>query len=209
MNEVEQAELFNKELDALLEGGQAPALAPDQGAMDLAAELARMDFSGESAIKESLRRQLAGEAGSFLPALRALFSNNYVRTAFAAALAVIALLPLARRQEADSPAAPAGLTAELPPVPVLPLPARLPEPPVAARPAGTLFASLPMPRLEAEPIKEFPIARAGSGLELALAEGRPITRGGGPGIVLETESAPFPIERRPIKPGDLFERRVL
>jgi hypothetical protein len=66
-----------------------------------------------------------------------------------------------------------------------------------------------MPRLEAEPIKEFPIAHAGAGLELALAEGRPITRGGGPGIVLETERAPFPIERRTIKPGDLFERRVL
>lgn len=209
MNEAEQAELFNRELDALLEGGRPPAFAPDQGVMDFAAELARADFSGESAIKESLRGRLVGDAGSFLANLRAIFSNNYARAAFAAALLVVAMLPLARRQGADAPGTPAQLTAELPPVPARPLPARLPEPPATARPSGALFASIPMPRLETEPLKEFPIAHAGAGLELALAAGRPITPGEGPGLVLETESAPFPIERRQIKPGDLFERRVL
>jgi len=66
-----------------------------------------------------------------------------------------------------------------------------------------------MGRLEAQPLKEFPIAPAGAGLPMVLAEGRPIPQAGAGGIVLQTESAPFPIERRPVSPDDIFERRTL
>ncbi|MDP2867166.1 MAG: hypothetical protein Q8O90_13075, partial [Elusimicrobiota bacterium] len=121
MNETEQAELFNRELDALLRDWKEPVFAADPGAMSLAAELARADFSGESLIKESLRDRLAGgEAGGLIKTLRELFANNYARAAMAAALLLVALLPLARRPatlpENAAPARPVIL-ASLPPVP--------------------------------------------------------------------------------------------
>ena len=94
MKEAEIAELFNKELDALLQDGQERVFSPDSGAMELAGELVRTDFSGQSLIKESLRERLAGnEAGGLTEALRSLFSNNYARAALAAAVLVVALLP--------------------------------------------------------------------------------------------------------------------
>src|SRR3989338_7394393 len=98
MKETEQAELFNRELDALLLEGKAPSFSSDPGALSLAAGLAGADFSGEALIKESLRARLAGgEAGGFMKALRELFANNYARAAMAAALLLVALLPLSRR----------------------------------------------------------------------------------------------------------------
>lgn len=208
MKEQELAELFNRELDGLLKDGNAPAFSPDQGAMDLAVSLAAADFSSESGIREALRARLTAiEQPGLLNSLRALLAGPYARAAFAAAILIIALLPLARRRPPAvvtlPPPAPAVETAAVPPpLPALPAPA-------SAGPAGALFASVPMGRLETEAINEFPIAAAGTGLLLTLTEGRPITRGTGPGIVLETESAPFPIERRVIRAEDLFERRVL
>jgi hypothetical protein len=210
MKEQELAELFNSKLDGLLKDGEAPAFSPDQGAMDLAISLAAADFSAESGIKDALRERLtAGDGAGLLHSLRALLAGPYARAAFAAAILIVALLPLARRHAERVPVVPPQIIAELPPLPSQAVPARLPAPPAAARPAGVLFASVPMGRLETEPIQEFPIAAAGAGLQITLAEGRPITQGTGPGIVLETERVPFPIERRVIKPEDLFERRVL
>jgi hypothetical protein len=177
----------------------------------LAGELARADFSGESRIRESLRERLAGRRFGLAAALRSLFVNNYARAAFAAAALVIALLPLARRQPAPPPgaalpqAAP-QLTAELPPLPPLPR-ARLSA--GARAPQGELFAALPMGRLQSQLLKEFPIAPAGSGLPMALSEGRPIPQNSAGGIVLQTESAPFPIQHRPVLPEGIFERRTL
>lgn len=210
MKEQELAGIFNRELDGLLKDGQAPAFSHDQGAMQIAAALAAVDFSAESGIREALRERLtAGEESGLLHSLRALLAGPYARAAFAAAILILALLPLARRQGRHVPDVPAPVIAELPPVPSRAIPARLPAPPVSARPGAVLFASVPMGRLETQTIQEFPIAAAGAGLQITLAEGRPITQGTGPGIVLETESAPFPIERRVIKPEDLFERRVI
>lgn len=207
MNETEAAKLFNEELDALLAGRPAGG-SSDPGALALAGELARADFSGESAIRESLRERLLESGPGLLGALRALFANNYARAAFAAAALLVALLPLARRQPATV------VETALPQVTPQSV-AALPPPPRAKISGGApaagagLFAALPMGRLETEAIKEFPIAPAGSGLPMTLAEGRPITQASAGGIVLQTESAPFPIESRPASPEGIFERRVL
>lgn len=210
MNETEAAKIFNEELDALL-AGRATAAPSDPGALALAGELARADFSAESQVRASLRERLLGRPAGLLEVLRGLFSNNYARAAFAAAVLAVALLPLARRQpgQAPEPALPVVTPESVAALPPLPPPARAKIAAGAPAAGAGLFAALPMPGLEAQPLKDFPIAPAGSGLPMVLAEGRPITPGAGAVLVLETESAPFPIERRPIKPGDLFERRVL
>ncbi|OIO01780.1 MAG: hypothetical protein AUJ51_07670 [Elusimicrobia bacterium CG1_02_56_21] len=227
MNEQEQSELFNRELDGFIRDGGQPAFAPEPGAMSLAVKLAGADFSGDSLIKESLRARLAGAPG-FTDSLRSAFAGAYVRVSLAAAVLLLALLPLVRR---PAPVPVSSGQAKPKVIAGLPLPApalseagqpaglgssapSLQSPrkvtfPSAARPAGIVFVSVPMRRLETEPVKEFPIAEAGAGLKITLAEGRPIMQGTGPGIVLKTERAPFPIERRVIKPEDLFERRIL
>ncbi|HCC48950.1 MAG TPA: hypothetical protein DEQ38_12660 [Elusimicrobia bacterium] len=218
MNEVEQAELFNKELDSLLRDGKSPVFSSDPGALSLAAELARADFSADSLIRESLRERLAGQPG-LLESLRALFANNYARAALAAAVLVIALLPLARRHEVAAPG-PAATAARPPQAPVhAPALARSavpPLPPLPAAPAaavsagaGGLFASIPMGRLEGVAIKNFPITPAGSGLPMVLAAGREVKLENGSGIVFETGGAVFTLERKVISHDDIFERRVL
>lgn len=217
MNEAEISELFNKELDALLQDGQERSFGPDRGAMALAGELARADFSAQSLIKESLRERLTGnEAGGLLEALRRLFSNNYVRAALAAAVLVVALLPLARRH--------AGRAPELIPVAGI---VRMPIQAPAARtgatgsrlpaalepsqnpPEGGLFASIPMAGLKAEPINNFPIVSAGAGSPIVLAEGREVKLENGSGIVFQTGGGVFTLERRVITPEDIFERRII
>ncbi|MDO8804847.1 MAG: hypothetical protein Q7R35_10470 [Elusimicrobiota bacterium] len=217
MKEAETAELFNKELDALLQDGRGHAFSPDPGAMALAGELARADFSGQSLIKESLRERLAGnEAGGLLEALRSLFSNNYARAAITAAVLVVAVLPLARRHAGRAPEITAPIAAarlllpeeaahERGPVSRL---RAAPEPSRNAR-GGGLFASIPMARLETEPLKDFPITSAGSGSPVVLAEGREVELENGSGIVFETEGEVFTLERRIITPEDIFERRVI
>lgn len=218
MNEVEQAELFNRELDSLLQDGKAPVFNSDPGALSLAGELARADFSGDSLIRESLRERLAGRPG-LLESLRALFANNYARAALAAAVLVIALLPLARRHEVTAPG-PTATTARVPQATVsaasLLRSAVPPLPPLQAAPAaaasaapGSLFASIPMGRLEGEAIKNFPITPAGSGLPIVLAAGREVKLENGSGIVFETGGAVFALERRVISHDDIFERRVI
>lgn len=210
MNETEAAKLFNEELDALLRGAHVPTAPSDPGALALAAEFARADYSAESRVRDTLRERLVGRPAGFAAALKALLSNNYARAAFAAAVIVVALLPLARREPAGpAPAQPPAVTQPLAAVQPLPAPPRA-RLSAAAAPAAALFASLPMGKLEAVRVKEFPIAPAGSGLPMALAPGRPIaTAAAGEPLKLETESAGFPIESRPVSPEDIFERRTL
>lgn len=217
MSEIEQAELFNRELDALLREGKAPVFPDAPGAMGLAVELARADLSAESLIKESLRERLtAKEAGGLFEALRSLFSNNYARVAMAAAVVVVSLLPLARRYQWRVPEMTAPVETAIQPVKAQavrasatvsrPAAARKPSRPA---PAKGLFTSIPMARLEAKPIKDFPIAapaalppEGGAGEKEAGPEK-------GPDAVFETKSAAFLLERRVITPADLFERRVI
>ncbi len=212
MNEQMISELFNAELDALLRSGKERSFLPDPGAIALAAELARADFSGQSLIKESLRARLNGEETvGFFEKLRALFSANYARAALAAAVLAIALLPLARRHAGRAPEVPAPPAIAGRPfqarAPFSRLPAA-PEPSVGG-PAGGFFASIPMAALEAEPLKDFPIASAGAGSPVVLAAGREVKLENGSGLVFETGSGVFILERRVINPEDIFERRVL
>lgn len=214
MNEVEQAELFNKELDALLRGGGAPSVSGDQGALRLAAAIAAADYSGESRIKESLRARLVPAGQGFAALLRALLANNYARAAFAAAALAVVLLPLARRQPVPAPqppavvaripAAPAPLATTLPPgaplPPTAPLAARLPAALGGAVGSGPLFASLPMGELRGEPIKA-PV--------MELSSGSRTERQGGTAIIFETGNGTFALERREVEPEQIFELRTL
>ncbi|PKM96801.1 MAG: hypothetical protein CVU79_11565 [Elusimicrobia bacterium HGW-Elusimicrobia-3] len=205
MNEVEQAELFNRELDAILQGGGTPSASGD-GALRLAASLAAVDFSGESRVKASLRARLIPAGEGFASLLRGLLANNYARAAFAAAAIAVALLPSARRQPAPAPQpavvaqipAPAPLGATVPPPSALTsrLPASLRE----SGSAGPLFASLPMAELRGEPIKA-PV--------MELSSGNKTERQGGTAIIFETGSGTFALERREVEPEQIFELRTL
>lgn len=217
MKEQEIAELFNRELDALLQDGQERVFSPDRGAMELAGELARADFSGRSLIKESLRERLAGnEAGGLIETLRSLFSGNYARAALAAALLVVALLPLSRRHTGPVPEIAAPVTAARPPLTVTapggsgPVSRPLAVPEVTRKAPGEgFFASIPMARLQSEPIKDFPIGSAGAGSPVVLVEGREVKTENGYGIVFETGGEVFTLETRSITLDDIFERRVI
>ncbi len=214
MNEQETAELFNRELDALLQGGAERAFGPDGGAMALAGELARADFSGRSLIKESLRERLTGKGtGGFVETLRSLFSGNYARAAMAAAILAAALLPLARRHSArlPGPASP-SVIARLPLAPpAAKTGSRLPDALASSytAPAEGFFAPVPMARLETEPIKYFPITPAGTGSPIVVAEGREVKLENGSLIIFETGSGVFTLERRVISLEDIFERKVI
>lgn len=212
MNESEQAELFNKELDAVLRGVGDVFSASDPGAIELAAALARADFSGDSSIKEALRLRLA--AGRTAPyagfAERALglLRSSGARAALAAACLVLVLLPLARRL--PGPARPPAAQPLSSPVQAV-RPA-VPAEAAAARveaPQGGVFSSIPMARLEGDPIKDFPIERAGGGAPIILTRGRGIKTGSGSGIRWETERSVFILERRVISRDGLFRRRSI
>lgn len=205
MNETKQAELFNKELDALLQGGGTPSASAD-GTLRLASSIAALDFSAESRVKSSLRARLLPAGEGFASLLRALLANNYARAAFAAAAIAVALLPSARRQPAPAPQP--AVVAQIPsPAPlVAPVPAIAPE--VARLPAslreagasGPLFASLPMGELRGEPI-EAPV--------MELSGGSRVERQGGTALVFETAGGTFALERREVKPEQIFELRTL
>ena len=204
MNEVEQAELFNRELDALLRGGGTPSASGD-GALRLAASMAALDFSGESSVKSSLRARLVPAGEGLASLLRALLANNYARAAFAAAAIAVALLPSARRQPAPQPPAvvaqipaPAPLGTPLPPPE--PLTARLPAGLRSGGSSGPMFASLPMGELRGEPIKA-PV--------MELNSGSRTERQGGTAIIFETGSGTFALERREVKPEQIFELKTL
>lgn len=202
MNEAELAEDFNRELDAVLNGGEPDLFRSDPGAMALAAAFARADFSGESKIKESLRQRIAAAPG-LAETLRGLFSGGYARAAFAAAVLALALLPLVRRPApVPLPASPAAGLIKVS-APALPLPV-----PGGAGPGQAVFASLPMPALRGEPINSFPIEPAGR-MNIAMTGGREVSLENGSGIVWETEGAALTLERRVIKPEDLFQVRTL
>lgn len=216
MKETEQAELFNRELDALLREGKAPVSPADPGAMSLAVELVSADLSGESLIKESLRKRLTAEEGAgFLEALRSLFSNNYARVAMAAVV-VVSLLPLARRYQGRVPGMTAPVETAIQPVKAQPVRESAPvSRPAAVRkpsrpaPAKGLFTSIPMAKLEAEPIKAFPIAAPAAPSPEAETGEKEAGPQKGPDAVFETKSAGFMLERRVITPADIFERRVI
>ena len=217
MNEVELAERFNAELDGVFQGGGGVYFSPDPGAMELAAALARADFSGESAIKESMRTRLAGgyaAPGEFAAAMRALLRNSYARLGLATACLLLALLPLIRRPGV-SPVPPTSLTAAR----------AVPPAGAAARKFSTrtaastrvaaaaadpgVFYSVPMARLEGEPIQSFPIESAGAGNPIVLAAGREVRLENGSGVVWETENAIFTYERRVISLDELFQRKSI
>ncbi|MCX5790902.1 MAG: hypothetical protein NTY45_01610 [Elusimicrobia bacterium] len=210
MNEAELAEKFNKELDGIFRCEEA-RFTPDPEALEFAAALARADFSADSAIKAELRERLAGAraAGGFAETLRALLRHSYAAPALAAACLLLILLPLTLRR-GDTPAAPAIVTAQL----TAPQ-ARPPAPPAAAPAAarretetGGLFGSVPMASLTSEPIRNFPIKKAG-GSPIAVAKGREVKLKKGTGVVWETESGTYMYERRVITPDDIFERKVI
>lgn len=217
MNEAEQAELFNRELDALLREGKAPVSPADPGAMGLAVELARADLSCESLIKESLRERLTAKEGAGLfEVLRSLFSNNYARLAIAAAVVVVSLMPLARRYPGRVPELTAPVETAIQPVKARPVRESAPvSRPAAVRkpsrpaPAKGLFTSIPMAKLEAEPIKAFPIAAPAVQSPEAESGEKEAGAQKGPEAVFETKSAGFMLERRVITPADIFERRVI
>jgi hypothetical protein len=205
MNETEQAELFNKELDALLQGGGTRAFSGDQGALRLAASIAALDFSVESRVKAALRARLVPAGEGLASLLRALFANNYARAAFAAAAIAVALLPSARRQPAPQPPAvvasipaPAPLGRPLPPPETLT--ARLPVALRGAGSSGPMFASLPMGELRGEPIKD-PI--------MELNSGSKVERQGATAIIFKSDMGTFALERREVKPEQIFELRTL
>ncbi len=234
MNELELAERFNRELDGVFQEGKSVYFSPDPAAMDLAAELARADFSRESAIKESLRERLVpsiiraagaqaeGLAGGFAGTMRGLLRNVYARAALAAACLLLILFPILRRsggQGREPGPAPAAFSSPHPTAKVIPataVAARKPDvqaPVLApAAPAAAdqgVFQSIPMARLAGEPIQSFPIESAGIGTPIILAKGREVRLENGSGVVLETEHAVFTFERRVISPDELFERRSL
>ncbi|MEI7529515.1 MAG: hypothetical protein WCK76_11310 [Elusimicrobiota bacterium] len=213
MNEAELAEKFNKELDGIFRGEEA-RFTPDPEAIKFAAALARADFSADSAIKARLRDRLAGAQAApagFAETLRALLRHSYAAPALTAACLLLILLPLTLRR-GDTPAAPAIITAGLTAPqarPAAPRPA--PAAPAAARPAvetGGLFGSVPMAGLTSEPIRNFPIKKAG-GSPIAVARGREVKTGKGAAVVWETDSGTFMYERRVITPDDIFERKVI
>ena len=221
MNEAELAERFNKELDALLQGGEEGCFSPDAGALELAAAFARADFSGESAIKETLRTRLAGEdlSGGFARTLRALLCSGYARAALAAACVLLVLVPLTRRSAPPVTApvtvpapvpAPANVLPEfLPPLPAIPAARHAAAARAAVTEASGMFQPIPMARLEGEPIRDFPIGPAGGGSPIVSAGAREVRVENGSDIVLETEHAVFKYERRVTSPEEIFERRAL
>ena len=234
MNEAELAERFNAELDGVFQGGKQGPFSPDPGAMALAAALARADFSGGTMIKESLRARLfpppmraadaraAGETGGyaarggFMEAVRGISRKVYARPALAVACLLLAIFPLARRSGGPgvSPASPASLTAAraVPPAGAAARKSGAPVPlgRVAAGAADPgIFQSIPMARLEGEPIRDFFIESAGKGIPVILTAGREVRLENGSGIVWETEYAVFTYERRVISPDELFQRKSI
>ena len=237
MNELELAERFNRELDGVFQEGKSVNFSPDQAAMDLAAELARADFSAESAIKESLRERLvpavlpamgaqtaelagADLSGGFAGAVRGLLRNVYARAALAAACLLLVLVPIFHRSggpggepaPASVPARPAesgGIITAAANLrePAVRVPVRIRRAGVSAEPG--VFNSIPMARLKVESIQAFPIESAGGGTPIILAKGREVRLENGSRIVLETEHVIFTFERRVISPEELFERRSL
>lgn len=204
MNEEEKAELFNDELERLLAGKLPDAESCDPGAIKLAAEFVSADFSDDSRIRETLGQKLkAGRRPAIAELLRGLLLNNYARAAAAAACLALAALPFFRT----------GGRAPASGEPALPAPARTPvaalSPAPAAQPAAPVFRAVPMAPLRGEPLAEFPI-RTGSGAPIALAEGRSEASGGsGSAVLWETESGTFALERRSVKPEELFEIRSI
>lgn len=204
MNEEEKAGFFNAELDRLLAGRLQDGESCDPGAIKLAAELASADFSGDSRIRETFGRKLeAGRRPGLAELLRGLLPNNYARAAAAAACLALAALPFFR----TGGRAPASGEPDLPAPAQTPAAALSPAP--AAQPASPVFRAVPMAPLRGEPLAEFPI-RTGGGAPIALAEGRSEASGGsGSAVLWKTESGTFALERRSVKPEELFEIRSI
>ena len=72
-----------------------------------------------------------------------------------------------------------------------------------------LFRSIPMAGLGRGHKQDFPIETREGGFPITVHEGRKADVPGGAGIVLETESAVFILERRVVSVDEVFERRSL
>jgi len=224
MNENEAAELFNRNLDAALTGGRRVASGADPEAMETAAQFIRADFSGESAIKDALRARLAGDARVIKASLdmpKLFRLNSYAQASLALAclvmIVVMVMRPGLRRAAAPDSAQP---VAELPyrgvpSLEILTADAR----PAAGRPGGApeagarsnpeFFGTIPMARLSAERLENFPIETKAGGSPIVVVQGRQVALADGTGVVWETEDAVFTLESREIKPEDIFQRTAL
>jgi len=224
MNENEAAELFNRNLDAAFAGGRRAASGPDPEAMETAAEFIRADFSGESAIKDSLRARFAMdarviEASLDMPKLFRLNTYAQASLALACLVLIVAVLmrPGERRGAAPDSARP---VAEIPyrGVPSLGIETADARP-AGARPGGAaqdaarsapeLFHSIPMARLAGERLENFPIETTAAGSPIEVVQGRAVALADGNGVVWETEGAVFTLESREISPEDIFQRTEL
>ncbi len=224
MNEDEAAELFNRNLDAALSGARRVASGADPEAMETAAEFIRADFSGESAIKETLRARFAGDARVIEASLdtpKPLRFNYYAQASLALACLVMIVMvlmrPGGRRAAAPDFSRPAA-QAVVPGGPargVQTADARsgtaraAGEPINAALSATEFFHSIPMARLSAEKLENFPIETKAEGSPIVVVQGRKVALADGTGVVWETEDAVFTLENRKISPEDLFQRTAL
>lgn len=232
MNENELAEKFSRQLDAALSGGGKPAgFSPDPGAMAAAAKLARADFSGDSAIRETLRAGLLARDGEAAGrGLYALLSrrSGWLPVAAAAACLLLVMLPVMRQEHKPAPAvapavradpalpvssaaapgarkeAPAIAAAKAAPAPA-PIASALP-----ARPAESgFFHSIPMASVSGARIREFPIESRKGGPLFGRVKVKKVALPRGSGMVWETEHAVFTIERREISREELFQRKAI
>jgi len=133
----------------------------------------------------------------------------------AAAALFVAFLPLFHRMsprsaEVPAPARPALLRfSSAQPAARGLVPGLSYAPRSAVTQAGGLFVSLPMGRLETEPIKYFPIVTAGCRIPIGLSKGREVNPGKHSVIMPETGGDILIIKRRVVSLEDIFERRLI
>jgi len=217
MNEIEAAELFNRDLDAFFAGEGRGSFGSDPEAMGTAAKFIGADFSAESKIRETLREKLAsaGELkGSF--DIKSLFRFKvYAPAALVAACLLVFILPMTRVAPPRTSAVPEkarGLDRAVETA-SLNRPVSAGKAVRMAAPAETsegFFESIPMAELAAERLENFPIETSSGGSPIALVPGLASAgSAGGSKVVWETENAVFTLETREIAPEDIFERKTL
>lgn len=240
MKEEELAEQFSRELDEAFSGGGKPAgLSPDPGAMAAAAKLARADFSGDSAIKETLRAELlarAGETSAFGRFALLFRRSGWLQTAIAAACLTLVMLPVLR--QGRTPVAPGASSAPRAAAPALRISSaavpggiRTGGPAVAvqaasrhtvaarqaaAEPARALAAVGGPGMFRSVPMRltlvrpsEFPIETTKGASPFGRVTVKKLAVQKGSGVVWETEHAVFTIESREISPDELFQRKAI
>ena len=223
MNEEETARDFNLELDRRLSGEKRAAFSPDPAVMGIADKLARADFSGDSAIKESLRERLVADSRGVngFQAMARLFRRDirWKAAAFAAAGILLALLPVMRVDlRRDIPVA-RKIAEGGPQSAAKVISQELPARAGAAVSFGIInaaegfvegiFRSIPMGRLEGVRLKQFPIETAAVQYPIISAAGREFSSETETGVTWETEGAVITLKSRITSPEELFRRRTL